>query len=41
MLYMQEATQVVKGGDGEEGEKYISINKAFVVEPKGEKGALT
>ena len=36
MLYKQTAKQVIKRDEGAEGKKYISMNKAFVVEPKGE-----
>ena len=36
MLYEQTVKQVIKRDDGAEGEKYISMNKAFVIERKGE-----
>ena len=35
MLYKRTAKQVIKRDEGAEGEKYISINNAFVVEPTG------
>ena len=36
MLYKQTVNQGIKRDEGAKGEKYISMNKAFVVEPKGE-----